>query len=151
MIKPIPRLRQKQSPDYTEGLTKDLKGMKIGIPKESCVAGMRPEVETIMKEAIRQLEKLGAKVDWGVLCRKHRMPWPYITLLPRPKLQRTWRVMTVRNTVSLIEDRQHVGRDGKDQTIRLRTGSETPDYARHLCFIFRLLRCYYLKAQKVSR
>jgi aspartyl-tRNA(Asn)/glutamyl-tRNA(Gln) amidotransferase subunit A len=53
-------------PDYTKGLTKDLKGMKIGIPKEYFVAGMQPEVETVMKEAIRELEKLGAKVDWGV-------------------------------------------------------------------------------------
>ncbi len=54
------------APDYTKGLTKDLKGMKIGIPKEYFVAGMQPEVETVMKEAIRELEKLGAKVDWGV-------------------------------------------------------------------------------------
>jgi aspartyl-tRNA(Asn)/glutamyl-tRNA(Gln) amidotransferase subunit A len=53
-------------PDYTKGLIKDLKGMKIGIPKEYFVAGMQPEVETVMKEAIRELEKLGAKVDWGV-------------------------------------------------------------------------------------
>jgi aspartyl-tRNA(Asn)/glutamyl-tRNA(Gln) amidotransferase subunit A len=53
-------------PDYTRGLTKDLKGMKIGIPKEYFVEGMQPEVDTVIKEAIRQLEKLGAKVDWGV-------------------------------------------------------------------------------------
>ena len=53
-------------PDYTKCLIKDLKGMKIGIPKEYFVAGMQPEVETVMKEAIRELEKLGAKVDWGV-------------------------------------------------------------------------------------
>ena len=53
-------------PDYTKGLTKDLKGMKIGIPKEYFVEGMQPEVDTAIKEAIRQLEELGAKVDWGV-------------------------------------------------------------------------------------
>jgi aspartyl-tRNA(Asn)/glutamyl-tRNA(Gln) amidotransferase subunit A len=53
-------------PDFTKGLTKDLKGMKIGIPKEYFVEGMQPEVDTAMKEAIRQLEQLGAKVTWGV-------------------------------------------------------------------------------------
>src|SRR5208283_3348703 len=53
-------------PDYTRGLTKDLKGMKIGIPKEYFVEGMQPEVETVIKEAIKQLEVLGAKVEWGV-------------------------------------------------------------------------------------
>jgi len=53
-------------PDYTKGLTKDLKGMKIGIPKEYFVEGMQPEVDAAMKEAIRQLEALGAKIDWNV-------------------------------------------------------------------------------------
>jgi aspartyl-tRNA(Asn)/glutamyl-tRNA(Gln) amidotransferase subunit A len=53
-------------PDYTKGLSKDIKGMKIGIPKEYFVAGMAPEVENVMKEAVRQLESLGAKVDWNV-------------------------------------------------------------------------------------
>ena len=53
-------------PDYTKGMTKDLKGMKIGIPKEYFVKGMQPEVETVIKEAIHKLEELGAKVDWGV-------------------------------------------------------------------------------------
>ncbi|MGP8079356.1 MAG: Asp-tRNA(Asn)/Glu-tRNA(Gln) amidotransferase subunit GatA [Dehalococcoidales bacterium] len=53
-------------PDYTRGLTRGLKGMKIGIPKEYFVAGMQPEVETVIKEAIKQLEALGAKVEWGV-------------------------------------------------------------------------------------
>ena len=53
-------------PDYTKGLTKDLKGMKIGIPKEYFVEGMQPEVDSAIKEAIHQLEELGAKVDWDV-------------------------------------------------------------------------------------
>jgi aspartyl-tRNA(Asn)/glutamyl-tRNA(Gln) amidotransferase subunit A len=53
-------------PDYTKGLRKDLKGMKIGIPKEYFVEGMQPEVNTVMKEAIRQLEALGANIDWNV-------------------------------------------------------------------------------------
>ena len=53
-------------PDYTKGLTKDLKGIKIGIPKEYFVEGMQPEVDSAIKEAIHQLEKLGAHVDWNV-------------------------------------------------------------------------------------
>ena len=53
-------------PDYTKGLITDLKGMKIGIPKEYFVEGMQAEVETTIKDAIQKLEELGAKVDWGV-------------------------------------------------------------------------------------
>jgi len=53
-------------PDYTKDLTKDLKGMKIGIPKEYFVEGMQPEVNSAIKDAIHQLEALSAKVDWNV-------------------------------------------------------------------------------------
>ncbi len=53
-------------PDYTKGLTKDLKGMKIGIPKEYFVEGMKPGVEKAIKDAIHKLEELGAKVNWEV-------------------------------------------------------------------------------------
>ncbi|MDD5287971.1 MAG: Asp-tRNA(Asn)/Glu-tRNA(Gln) amidotransferase subunit GatA [Dehalococcoidales bacterium] len=53
-------------PDYTKGLTPDLKGMKIGIPKEYFVEGMETDVDTAIKDAIRKLEELGAKVDWDV-------------------------------------------------------------------------------------
>ena len=53
-------------PDYTKGLNQDLKGMKIGIPKEYFVEGMQSEVEEAIKDAIRKLEELGAKVEWGV-------------------------------------------------------------------------------------
>jgi aspartyl-tRNA(Asn)/glutamyl-tRNA(Gln) amidotransferase subunit A len=50
-------------PDYTKALSKEIKGMKIGIPKEYFVGGIDPEVEKIVKEAIHCLEKLGAKVE----------------------------------------------------------------------------------------
>jgi aspartyl-tRNA(Asn)/glutamyl-tRNA(Gln) amidotransferase subunit A len=54
------------TPDYTQCLTPDLKGLKIGVPKEYFVAGMQAEVETAMRAAIKRLEELGAKVDWEV-------------------------------------------------------------------------------------
>jgi len=53
-------------PDYTQCLNADLKGMRIGVPKEYFVEGMQAEVDTAIKTAIGQLEKLGAEVDWEV-------------------------------------------------------------------------------------
>jgi len=53
-------------PDYTKCLTPDLKGLRLGIPKEYFVKGMQSEVETTMRNAIKKLEELGAKVDWDV-------------------------------------------------------------------------------------
>jgi aspartyl-tRNA(Asn)/glutamyl-tRNA(Gln) amidotransferase subunit A len=53
-------------PDYTRCFTEDLKGLRIGIPKEYFVKGMQPGVESAMKVAIARLEELGASVDWEV-------------------------------------------------------------------------------------
>ena len=47
-------------PDYTKCLDGDLKGMKLGVPKEYFVKGMQPEVETALKDAIARLEGLAA-------------------------------------------------------------------------------------------
>jgi len=54
------------TPDYTKCLTPDLKGLKLGVPREYFVKGMQPEVESAMRAAIERLEGLGAKVDWNV-------------------------------------------------------------------------------------
>ncbi len=48
-------------PDYTKALVKDIKGMKIGLPKEYFVSGMDPEVEKAVYKAIDQLVALGAE------------------------------------------------------------------------------------------
>ncbi len=50
-------------PDYTKSLINDIKKVKIGIPKEYFVKGMDEEVEKSVKNAIKLLEKLGAKVE----------------------------------------------------------------------------------------
>ena len=49
-------------PDYTKSLVQDVKGLKIGLPKEYFVKGMDPEVEGAVKAAVKQLESLGAEV-----------------------------------------------------------------------------------------
>ncbi len=51
------------TPDYTRCLDGDIKGLRIGIPKEYFVEGMQPEVEAAVKAAISQLEGLGASMD----------------------------------------------------------------------------------------
>jgi aspartyl-tRNA(Asn)/glutamyl-tRNA(Gln) amidotransferase subunit A len=53
-------------PDYTKSLVPDLKGMRLGVPKEYFVKGMEKGVEQAIKEAIDRLEELGAKIDWEV-------------------------------------------------------------------------------------
>jgi aspartyl-tRNA(Asn)/glutamyl-tRNA(Gln) amidotransferase subunit A len=50
-------------PDYTQSLKTDLKGMKLGIPKEYYVEGMQSGVAAAMQAAIKKLEELGAKLE----------------------------------------------------------------------------------------
>lgn len=51
-----------QVPDFTKALIQDVKGLKIGLPKEYFVKGMDPEVEAAVKNGVKELEKLGAEV-----------------------------------------------------------------------------------------
>jgi aspartyl-tRNA(Asn)/glutamyl-tRNA(Gln) amidotransferase subunit A len=49
--------------DYPALLTrKDLKGLRIGIPKEYFIAGLDKGVEKVIREAIETLKKLGAEI-----------------------------------------------------------------------------------------
>ena len=47
-------------PDFTSGLNRDIKGIKIGVPKEYFIEGIDAEVETSVRQAIEKLESLGA-------------------------------------------------------------------------------------------
>lgn len=49
-------------PDFTESLISDVKGLKIGLPKEYFVKGMDADVEEAVRKAIKQLEAMGAEV-----------------------------------------------------------------------------------------
>ncbi len=49
--------------DYTKSLKKDIKGLRIGIPKEYFTEGINLEVKTAVQEAIELLKKQGAKVE----------------------------------------------------------------------------------------
>lgn len=49
-------------PDYRAALTGDVKGLRIGLPKEYFIDGMNAEVEGAVRSAAKQLESMGATV-----------------------------------------------------------------------------------------
>lgn len=53
---------EKEVPDYTANLGKDLKGLKIGLPKEYFGEGMDSAVGDVINAAIEQYKKLGADI-----------------------------------------------------------------------------------------
>ena len=49
-------------PDYTNALTGDIKGLKLGLPKEYLIGGLDAEVKAAVDAAVKQFEKLGAEI-----------------------------------------------------------------------------------------
>ncbi len=49
-------------PDYHAALTGDIRGLRVGVPKEYFIEGIQPEVEAAVRRAIEQLAALGAEI-----------------------------------------------------------------------------------------
>lgn len=66
-------------PDYRAALTGDIRGLKIGVPREYFVAGMQPGVESAVRAALEQLKELGAElVDVSLPHTQYALPVYYI-------------------------------------------------------------------------
>jgi aspartyl-tRNA(Asn)/glutamyl-tRNA(Gln) amidotransferase subunit A len=66
-------------PDFTKALGKDVKGMKIGIPKEYRVDNMPAEIEKIWQQGITWLKDQGAEIiDVSLPHTKYALPTYYI-------------------------------------------------------------------------
>ena len=49
--------------DFTQTLGEDIKGLKVGLPKEYFVDGMDPQVKSAVDAAVVQYSKLGAEIE----------------------------------------------------------------------------------------
>jgi aspartyl-tRNA(Asn)/glutamyl-tRNA(Gln) amidotransferase subunit A len=49
-------------PSYATALTGDIKGLKVGLPKEYMIGGLDPEVKQAVAAVVQQLARLGAEV-----------------------------------------------------------------------------------------
>ena len=50
-------------PDYTKALDGNIKGLRLGLPKEYMIGGLDPEVKAAVDAAVKKLESLGATVE----------------------------------------------------------------------------------------
>jgi aspartyl-tRNA(Asn)/glutamyl-tRNA(Gln) amidotransferase subunit A len=50
------------APDYTKALDGNVKGLKLGLPKEYMVGGLDPEVKAAVSAAVDNLQKQGAEI-----------------------------------------------------------------------------------------
>ena len=137
-------------PDYTQCLAAELKGLRIGVPKEYFVEGMQKEVETAIKAAITKLGELGATVDYEVSLphTPHALAVYYI-IAPSEASANLARYDGVKYGFSYLETdnmweamektRQHGFGDEVKRRIMLGTYALSAGY----------YDAYYLKAQKV--
>ncbi len=66
-------------PNYEAALTGDIRGLKIGIPKEYRVEGMSEEIDTLWQQGIEWLKAAGAEiVDVSLPHTKYALPAYYI-------------------------------------------------------------------------
>jgi aspartyl-tRNA(Asn)/glutamyl-tRNA(Gln) amidotransferase subunit A len=66
-------------PDYTKALTGDVRGLRVGIPKEYRLDGMSPEIEKLWREGAEWLKKAGAEIkDVSLPHTKYALPTYYI-------------------------------------------------------------------------
>ncbi len=49
-------------PDYTKALTGDIRGMKLGLPKEYMIGGLDAEVKAAVAAAVKKFQELGAEI-----------------------------------------------------------------------------------------
>lgn len=69
-------------PDYTQFLTPDLKGKKVGVIQETYGEGLDPVVEQATRKAIEQLKELGAEIQ-EISCPRFRYGLPtYYIIAP---------------------------------------------------------------------
>jgi aspartyl-tRNA(Asn)/glutamyl-tRNA(Gln) amidotransferase subunit A len=53
---------EREPEDYTRNLQYEVKGLRIGVPKEFFGAGLQPDVEKAVREALAEYTRLGAKL-----------------------------------------------------------------------------------------
>jgi aspartyl-tRNA(Asn)/glutamyl-tRNA(Gln) amidotransferase subunit A len=66
-------------PDFTAAIGQDIKGMKVGVPREYRMEGMNPEVDALWNKGVAMLKDAGAEpVDISLPHTKYALPVYYI-------------------------------------------------------------------------
>ena len=127
-----------QVPDYTALLGQDIKGLRIGIPKEYFIEGIEPDVKKAMAESIALFEKQGAiPVDITLPHTEYAVATYYIicTAEASSNLARYDGVK-----YGLRETGKRHNRHVQENTAqRFRQRGKTEDHTGHLCAVLGLL------------
>ena len=136
-------------PDYTNALIKDVKGLRIGVPKEYFIKGIDAEVYSSVKKAISILKDLGAIVAEISLPHTEYAVSTYYIIAPAEAssnlarfdgVQYGFRDKTSKDMIEMYIQTRHKG-CGKEAKRRILLGT--------YCLSSGYYDAYYLKGQKV--
>ena len=135
-------------PDYVAALSGEVRGMRLGVPREYFVAGMEPGVEAAVRGAIGVLEGMGAEiVEVSLPSTDHGLATYYI-ITPAEASANLARYDGVRYGLSAGDD------DLLENYLRTRGSGFGPEVKRRIILGTYALSAgyydaYYLKAQQV--
>jgi len=145
-------------PDYTAALTGDIKGLKLGLPKEYMVGGLDAEVKLAVETAVQQLTKLGAEVVEVSLPHTDYAIATYYIIAPAEASANLARFDGIRYGAR-VEPPEHTSQDAdRNKVIELykltRGAGFGPEVKRRIILGTYVLSsgyydAYYLRAQKV--
>ena len=138
-------------PDYTANLNADIKGLKIGLPKEYFNEGLDAEVGKAVEAAIEEYKKLGAEIVDISLTNSHLAVPAYYVVAPAECSSNLSRFDGAR-----FGHRCEAPQDLEDLYKRSRGEGFGPEVKRRIMIGTYALSAgyydaYYLKAQKVRR
>lgn len=140
---------EKPVPDYRRALKKDMKGVKVGIPKEYFIEGMNSEVEGAVRAAAKVMQSLGATlVDVSLPHTKYATPCYYV-LCPSEVSSNMARYDGIRFGHSVRD-----AKDLLDYYIKARSSGFGPEVKRRIMIGTYALSAgyfdaYYRQAQKI--
>jgi len=137
--------------NYTDSLDENIKGLRIGVPKEFFEDGLNADVQKVVEEALKQYEKLGAKIVNISLPNNHLSIPAYYVIAPAEASSNLSRYDGVRYgyrtkeyddlTEMYFKTRQEGFGDEVKRRILIGTYVLSAGY----------FDAYYLKAQKIRR
>lgn len=70
---------QQPVPNYVQNIKKDIKGLRVGIPKEYLIDGLSPEIKAMWEQGAKWLQEQGAEIiDISLPHTKYALPVYYI-------------------------------------------------------------------------
>jgi aspartyl-tRNA(Asn)/glutamyl-tRNA(Gln) amidotransferase subunit A len=136
-------------PDFTKDLGKDIKGMKIAVPKEFFEEGLNREVANTIEKSISRFQELGAHIDYVNLPFTKYAIAAYYIIVPSEISANLARFDGIRygrqsqNGKNLLETYLNSREEGLGQEVKRRIMLGT--YALSAGYY----DAYYLKAQKI--